>query len=59
MILYAIILLSFNLLMFVECDFRESMCVLVVLYCSLCDPITIMIIMILPFGLIWCLEFFF
>jgi len=30
MILYAIILLSFSLLMFVECGFKESMRVLVV-----------------------------
>ena len=43
------ILLSFNLLMFVVCGFRESMCVLVVfvVLSSLCDSITTVIIMIL------------
>jgi len=47
------ILLSFNLLMFVVCGFRESMCALVVfvVLSSLCDPITTMIITILLFGL--------
>ena len=48
------ILLSFNLLMFVVCDFRESMRVLMVfvVLSSLCDLITTIIIMILPFGLV-------
>jgi len=45
------ILLSFNLLMFVVCDFRESMCMLVVsiVLSTLYDSITIMIIMVLVF----------
>jgi len=45
--------------MFVVCGFRERMCVLVVsivLSCH-CELITDMIIMILLFGLTWCLEF--
>jgi len=47
------IFLSFNLLMFVICGFRENMCVLVVsiVLNSLCDSIIAMIIMILLFGL--------
>jgi len=45
------ILVSFNFLMFVVCGFRESMCVFVVsvVSSSPCDPIIIMIIMILLF----------
>ena len=55
------ILVSFNFLMLVVCGFRESMCVLVVsvVLSSLCDPMIAMIIMILLFGLMRCLEFFF
>ena len=55
------ILVSFNLLMFVVCGFRESMCVLVVsvVLSSLCDPIIVRIIIILLFGLMRYLEFFF
>jgi len=48
------ILLSFNLMMFVVCDFRQSMRVLVVsvILSSLCDSITTVIIMILLFGFV-------
>ena len=48
------ILVSFNFLMFVVCDFRESMRVLVVsiVLSCLCEPITAMIIMILLFDLV-------
>ena len=45
------IILSFNLLMFVVCDFRESMCMLVVsvVLSTLCDSIITMIRLILLF----------
>ena len=55
------ILLSFNLLIFVVCGFRESMCVLVVsvVLSSFYDSITAMIIMVILFDFTWCLKFFF